>query len=160
MLPPRHRAAAASALAALDAAHPQLDGAWRDVAAELAARAGDRTRAGLLLIESGRESIRVGALATALGTLRRAADLLERDDRRSEAELLSIEALSLAGRVDEAAAVGNALLGRFGGDPALGRSGSKCTFVWRRPRWPPPAGPWHATNSTWRNGCSPSGHPP
>ncbi len=59
----------------------------------------------------------MGALATALGTLRRAAGLLERDDRRSEAELLSIEALSLAGRVDEAAAVGNALLGRFGGDP-------------------------------------------
>ena len=40
MLPPRHRAVAATALAALDAAHPALDGIWRDVAADLAARAG------------------------------------------------------------------------------------------------------------------------
>src|SRR5579863_7380742 len=41
MLPPRLRQAAADALAAIDAAHPGLEGRWRDAAADLAARSGD-----------------------------------------------------------------------------------------------------------------------
>ena len=45
-LPPRLRWAAANALAAVDAAHPDLEGGWRDVAADLAACSGDRARAG------------------------------------------------------------------------------------------------------------------
>jgi DNA-binding CsgD family transcriptional regulator len=118
MLPPRLRQAAADALAAIDAAHPGLEGGWRDVAAELAARSGDRIRAGRLLRDSGRYSLGVGALATAARTLRRAADLLEGSPERAEAELLLIEALALAGRVDEAAAVGTRLIGRLGNDPA------------------------------------------
>jgi DNA-binding CsgD family transcriptional regulator/tetratricopeptide (TPR) repeat protein len=118
MLPPRLRRAAANALAAVDAAHPDLEGEWRDVAADLAARSGDRARAGRLLRDSGRYSLEVGALATAAGTLRRAADLLEGNPERAEAELMLIEALALAGRVDEAAAVGTRLVGRLGDDPA------------------------------------------
>jgi DNA-binding CsgD family transcriptional regulator len=117
MLPPRLRQAAAAALAAIDAAHPGLAGGWRDVAADLAARSGDRARAGRLLRDSGRYSLEVGALATAVGTLRRAADLLEGDPERAEAELTLIEALALAGRVDEAAAAGTRLIGRLGDDP-------------------------------------------
>ena len=117
-LPPRLRQAAANALAAVDAAHPDLGGGWRDVAADLAARSGDRTRAGRLLRDSGRYSLEVGALATAAGTLRRAADLLEGSPDRAEAELMLIEALALAGRVDEAAAAGTRLIGRLGDDPA------------------------------------------
>jgi predicted ATPase len=69
-LPTRLRRAAANALAAVDAAHPDLAGGWRDVAADLAARSGDRARAGRLLRDSGRYSLEVGALATAAGTLR------------------------------------------------------------------------------------------
>jgi DNA-binding CsgD family transcriptional regulator len=118
MLPPRLGQAAADALAAIDAAHPGLEGGWRDVAADLAARSGDRARAGRLLRDSGRYSLEVGALATAAGTLRRAADLLESSPERAEAELTLIEALALAGRVDEAAAVGTRLIGRLGDDPA------------------------------------------
>jgi DNA-binding CsgD family transcriptional regulator len=117
-LPPRLRRAAASALAAVDAAHPDLGGRWRDVAADLAARSGDRARAGRLLRDSGRYSLEVGALATAAGTLRRAADLLEGSPERAEAELMLIEALALAGRVDETAAAGTRLIGRLGDDPA------------------------------------------
>ena len=45
-LPPRLRRAAVNALAAVDAAHPDLEGGWREVAADLAARSGDRARAG------------------------------------------------------------------------------------------------------------------
>jgi DNA-binding CsgD family transcriptional regulator len=118
MLPPRLRQAAAAGLAAIDAAHPGLGGGWRDVAADLAARSGDRARAGRLLRDSGRDSLGVGALATAIGTLRRAADLLEGSPERAEAELTLIEALALAGRVDEAAAAGTRLIGRLGDVPA------------------------------------------
>ena len=123
-LPPRLRQAAAQALAAIDAAHPDLTGGWRDVAADVAARSGDQARAGRLLRDSGRYSLEVGALATAADTLRRAAGLLEASpDReaspeRAEAELMLIEALALAGRVDEAAAAGNQLIARLGEDTA------------------------------------------
>jgi DNA-binding CsgD family transcriptional regulator len=117
-LPPRLRRAAVNALAAIDAAHPDLAGGWRDVAADVAARAGDRARAGRLLRDSGRYSLEVGALATAAGTLRQAVGLLEGSPERAEAELVLIEALGLAGRVDEAAAAGTRLIGRLGDDPA------------------------------------------
>ena len=117
-LPPRLHQAAANALAAIDAAYPDLAGGWRDVAADVAARSGDRARAGRLLRDSGRYSLEVGALATAAGTLRRAADLLEGSPEGAEAELMLIETLALAGRVDEAAAVGARLIGRLGDDPA------------------------------------------
>jgi hypothetical protein len=117
-LPPRLRLAAANALAAVDAAHPDLAGGWRDVAADVAARSGDRPRAGRLLRDSGRYSLEVGALGTAVDTLRRAAGLLEGSPERADAELMLIEALALAGRVDEAAAAGARLTGRLGDDPA------------------------------------------
>jgi DNA-binding CsgD family transcriptional regulator len=117
-LPPRLRRAAADALAAVDAAHPDLAGRWRDVAADLAARSGDRARAGRLLRDSGRYSLEIGALATAAETLRRAADLLEGSPERAEAELMFIEALALAGRVDETAVAGIQLIGRLGSEPA------------------------------------------
>jgi DNA-binding CsgD family transcriptional regulator len=117
-LPPRLQQAAANALAAIDAIHPDLAGSWRDVAADVAARSGDQVRAGRLLRDSGRYSLGVGALATAVDTLRRSAGLLEGSPERAGAELMFIEALALAGRVDEAAAAGLRLIGRLGDDPA------------------------------------------
>jgi DNA-binding CsgD family transcriptional regulator/tetratricopeptide (TPR) repeat protein len=116
VLPPRHRQLAGAALAALDAARSRDDGS-RDLAADLAARAGDRGRAGTLLTESGQASLRRGALATAIGTLQRAADLLAPGDERSRSELVLLEALTLAGRVEEAAALGARLIGELGRDP-------------------------------------------
>jgi len=117
-LPPRLHQAAADALAAIDTVHPDLAGGWRDVAADVAARSGNRARAGRLLRDSGRYSLEVGALATAVDTLRRAVGLLEGSPERAEAELMLIETLALAGRVDEAAAAGTRLTGRLGDDPA------------------------------------------
>ena len=120
MLPPRQRALASAALAVLDAAHPRLEGGLRELAVELANRAGDRRRAGTLLSESGGQALAWGALATAIGTLRRAADLLEGTPEREQAELLLVEALALAGRVEEAAAAGGDLITRLGTEaPAL-----------------------------------------
>src|SRR5208337_2431480 len=123
MLPPRQRALASAALAVLDAAHPRLEGGLRELAVELANRAGDRRRAGTLLSESGGQALAWGALATAIGTLRRAADLLEGTPEREQAELLLVEALALAGRVEEAAAAGGHLITRLGTEAAELRTG-------------------------------------
>jgi DNA-binding CsgD family transcriptional regulator len=114
LLPPRRAALAREVLAAVEAAHPDLPGQWRDVAADLAARSGDRERAGILLTASGRESLGRGALATAVDTFRRAVGLLDDGDHRNDVEALLVEALALAGRVDEATEVGDRLIARFG----------------------------------------------
>lgn len=114
MLPPHQRSVARQVLAAVEVSHPTLDGEWRDVAAEVARRAGDRQRAGALLVESARASLRIGALATAIDTARRAVDVLKGAEARSAAELLLVEALSLAGRVDDAAAAGNTVIAHLG----------------------------------------------
>ncbi len=118
MLPPRQRALAAAALAVLDNAPGTLDGRARELAVELASRAGDRRRAGLLLSESGRQALAWGTLATAIGTLQRAADLLEGTAEREQAELALVQALALAGRVEEAAAAGGQLITRLGAEAA------------------------------------------
>ena len=125
LLPPRRAALAAGALAAVDAAHPELAGPWRDVAADLAAQSGDRERAGALLIASGRASLGRGALATAAGTLQRAAAMLDDADARAAAESLLVEALALAGRVDEAMIIGDRLIAQLGqgGATATARAG-------------------------------------
>ncbi len=116
LLPPRQAELARAALAAVEAAHPGLAGPWRDVAASLAAQSGDQARAGLLLAESGRDSLAAGALATAVDTLRQAATLLAGapGTALAVAETALVEALALAGRVDEASAVGTRLIGRLG----------------------------------------------
>ena len=100
-LPPRRRGLAEAALAAVDAAHPALDGPWRDVAADLAARAGDTARAGALLAASGEAALDRGALATAAGTLRRAAvPPTDPAARASALEGLLLGCLALAGNAD------------------------------------------------------------
>jgi hypothetical protein len=44
LLPPRRQMLAAAALSALDAAHPNTEGPWRDLAADLALQSGATTR--------------------------------------------------------------------------------------------------------------------
>ena len=99
-----------AALAAVEAGRPGLTGASRDLAAELALQAGDTELAARLLTESGRESLRRGALATAASTLRRASNVAEPDRLRHTANALLAEALALAGRVDECMSVSAAAL--------------------------------------------------
>lgn len=110
VLPPRQRELAAAGLAAVTAAHPELDGPWRDLAADLARRAGDRERAGVLLADAGRSALDRGALATAVETLGRAMELMDAGERRCDAALVLIEALALAGRVEEASSLGAATI--------------------------------------------------
>lgn len=112
LIPPRQRELAAAALEALPGGG--RDSQQRDLVIDLAIRAGERGRAGALLLESGREALRWGALATASETLKRAAHQTEGDPEQAEAELDLIEALALAGRVDECAAAGGRLITRLG----------------------------------------------
>ncbi len=113
LIPPRQRELARAALTALTAADPQLNGNRREAAVDLALRAGDRYRAGTLLAKSGREALAWGALSTAADALRRAADLLAGSPEQAAAELDLLATLALAGRVEEAAAVGGRLVSRL-----------------------------------------------
>ena len=110
LLPPRRVTLAARALAALEAAHPGLPGEAGDLAANLALQAGNQDQAGGLLFTSGRSALDRGALATSIDTLRRAVELLSNREQRAEAEMLLVEGLALAGRVDEAMLVGDRLI--------------------------------------------------
>ena len=75
LLPPERALLAGRALAAVEAAHPGVPGAWCMLAADLAEHAGDTARAGALLLEAGRRDLAVGALASAEHTLARAQAL-------------------------------------------------------------------------------------
>jgi DNA-binding CsgD family transcriptional regulator len=110
LLPPRRVTLAARLLAALRAAHLGLPGEAGDLAANLALQAGDQSQAGGLLLASGRSALDRGALATSIDTLRRAVELLSEREQRVEAEMLLVEGLALAGRVDEAMLVGDRLI--------------------------------------------------
>jgi hypothetical protein len=77
----------------------------RDLAADLATQSGDDERAAELLIASGRSAIERGALATAIAVLGRAHGL-----GHPEAGSVLVEALALAGRVDEVVAVGEEVI--------------------------------------------------
>jgi DNA-binding CsgD family transcriptional regulator/tetratricopeptide (TPR) repeat protein len=123
LLPPRRVTLAARTLAALEAAHPGLPGEWGDLAANLALQAGDHDQAGVLLFASGRSALGRGALATSIDTLHRAVELLSDREQRTEAEMLLVEGLALAGRVDEAMLVGDRLITQMppGGGSATAR---------------------------------------
>lgn len=123
--PPRRAALAAAALAALDAIHPRLEGRWLDIAADLAAQSGDRRRAGALLAAAGRACVQRGALATAVAALERAAELADEPGLREESQKLLVEALALAGRVDEAMAVGERLTAELAGRDAPASAGAE-----------------------------------
>lgn len=114
MLPPRRSRLAARVLEALDPVGTELADGQLELAADLAVRAGDGARAGALLMASGRASLARGALATAVETLRRSTDVSGgRGQIVTEAKRMLLEALSLAGRVDEAIFVGTELIGQL-----------------------------------------------
>ena len=122
LLPPARRSLAASALAAVEAAHPGLGGPSRDVAADLAAQAGDTERAGNLLARSGEEALDRGALATAAGTLRRAVAMMTDPAGRAAAEGLLLGCLALAGQADEALRLGERLIASAANPSSFGPS--------------------------------------
>ena len=113
LLPPERTMLAGQALAAAEAAHPDLPGAWCTLAADLAGRAGDAARAGALLLEAGRRDLAAGALASAEHTLTRARDLVGPALRTSVDEALT-EVFAMSGQVDRAIETGRMLLARLG----------------------------------------------
>ena len=141
LLPPRHQALAAAALSALEEAGLRPGAAWHDLAADLAVRAGDRRRAAVLLAGSGRAALERGALATAVDTLQRAAGLSDGDDTQPGIEQLLVEALALAGRVDEAHRAGSLLVRRLAERPGSGGARAEVHLALARAavtasRWP------------------------
>ena len=113
LLPPERTMLAGQALAAAEAAHPGLPGAWCTLAADLAGRAGDAARAGALLLEAGRRDLAAGALASAEHTLTRARDLVGPALQTSVDEALT-EVFAMSGQVDRAIETGRMLLARLG----------------------------------------------
>ena len=116
LLPPERALLAGRALAAVEAAHPGLPGAWCTLAAELAGRADNPAQAGALLLEAGRRDLALGALASAEHTLTRARALIGPDDAcgTSVDEALT-EVFAMSGQVDQAIEMGKMLLARLGG---------------------------------------------
>ena len=113
LLPPERTMLAGQALAAAEAAHPGLPGAWCTLAADLAGRAGDAARAGALLLEAGRRDLAAGALASAEHTLTQARELVGPALRTSVDEALT-EVFAMSGQVDRAMETGTMLLARLG----------------------------------------------
>jgi DNA-binding CsgD family transcriptional regulator len=116
LLPPERALLAGRALAAVEAAHPGLPGAWCTLAADLAGRAGNTERAGALLLEAGRRDLAVGALASAEHTLTRARALTGPDDPalRTAVDEALTEVFAMSGQVDRAIEMGRTLLARLG----------------------------------------------
>jgi DNA-binding CsgD family transcriptional regulator/tetratricopeptide (TPR) repeat protein len=107
LLPMEGALLARVALDAIEAAHPGLPDAWCDLGARLAERAGDRSKAAGLLLESGRRSRARGALASAEEAFSRAGELAsDVPPLAADAAEALCEALSLSGKVDRALEVG------------------------------------------------------
>jgi DNA-binding CsgD family transcriptional regulator len=131
LLPPHRAAFSRAALAAVDAAHPDLHGAWCDLAAELAEAAGDHDRAAAVLLQAGRRSLERGFLDTAEAALDRArSHASDRSARACEIDAALTETLTQAGKVDRANAVGIRLLDQLGHEnPAVAVCGMADVYL-------------------------------
>ncbi|MGH3622101.1 MAG: ATP-binding protein [Sciscionella sp.] len=101
---------AARALATVQAAHPELNGEWCDIAAAMADAAGDQDRVGALLLESGTRALALGALAHAESALLRARDRVGDDSVLAAVEYELLRVLVLGGQPERARAVGGHLV--------------------------------------------------
>ena len=122
LFPPEREALCRRALDAVEDAHPSLDSKWAELAAGLAAGAGDVPRAATLFTAVAEDALRQGALATAEATLERARHLVAgaADAASSECadvEELLLEVLALAGKWDRAVEVARSLLEGLRDDP-------------------------------------------
>ena len=114
LLPPERAQLAGQALAAVEAAHPGLPGAWCTLGAELAEAAGSAARATALLLTAGQRDLAVGALASAEHTLERARALAADDaELRTAIDASLTEVLAMSGQVDRAIEMGKILLARL-----------------------------------------------
>ncbi|MDP8931340.1 MAG: AAA family ATPase [Actinomycetota bacterium] len=110
LTPPDQAELATRAAAAVEAAHPGLEGGWCELASALHERAGQRARAVDLLHISACRALDSGALASAEATLERALELDPAPGARSSVLETLAEVLVLSGQVDRAFAVAHELL--------------------------------------------------
>src|SRR5204863_9790568 len=115
LLPAERATASRRLVETIETVHPGLPGEWCELAAELAERSGQQERAARLLLETARRSLAVGALGSAEQTLERARLSLEDPRLRADVDEVRLDALSLAGKAEEAIAVGEALVDVLGG---------------------------------------------
>ncbi len=114
LLPGERALLARSALTAVEGSHPELEGDWCDLAAQLADQAGDRGRAAALLLQAGRRSLARGALATAETTLESAlAAAADSPELALDVKDALSETLSSAGKVDRALEVGSEVVAQL-----------------------------------------------
>lgn len=130
LLPREHVGLAATALTAVEAAHPGLPGSWCEVAATLAERAGLADRAARLFLEGGRRALGRGGLVTAETCLDRARRL-SGEDRALAVEINDAlcATLALAGNNARLAEVGDQLLA---GLVEVGASAARVAAAHRR----------------------------
>jgi hypothetical protein len=113
LLPVERQHLAARLLAALTGQDPDLAGEHCQLAATLAAAAGDQEGAAELLVVAARRAAVDGSLATAEALAQRA-----RSRRPLQADLVLLEVLSLGGQPDRVAETGRRLLGELD-DPLI-----------------------------------------
>ncbi|MBV9000959.1 MAG: AAA family ATPase, partial [Solirubrobacterales bacterium] len=106
--PPERRALAGAALAAVEAAHPQLPGGWCGLAVELAQLAARDDRAVTLLRMASERAREDGALGAAVEALKRAVVLAD-ESAASVVQLELLESLVAAGRFERARELGERL---------------------------------------------------
>lgn len=114
LLPPERAALARSAAEVIEEQHPGLPGEWCLLAAELHRDGGRAQRAAELMLEAGRRALDSGALASAERILRRARAIVPSAALADAVDGALTEVLALAGKVDEAFRIGEAVLGRLG----------------------------------------------
>ncbi|WP_170183970.1 ATP-binding protein [Pseudonocardia hydrocarbonoxydans] len=120
LLPPERARWARRGLRAVLAAHPELDGTWCDLAADLALRAGDTARAAAALLEAGWRNLDRGALTSAESVLRRAGELAGDDPAlAAAADDALADVLAASGQTTEAVAVATRCVRRL---PARGEA--------------------------------------
>jgi len=118
LLPPDLTSRSAAAAAAIEEAHPDVDGSWCELAAELHAAAGQSDAAARLMLVAGRRALRQGALSSATTALEDARQLLA-DSQVAEPELgieideVLAETLALAGDYAQLAPVADDLITRL-----------------------------------------------
>ena len=122
LFPPERQALSRRAVDAIESAFPDLQGHWCELAAELAAAAGDHGRAATLLLQVAHRAFRQGALATAEATLDRARSLLPVTHPAGlDVDEYLLQVLSLAGKRERAVEVATSLLARLAHDPRWAR---------------------------------------
>jgi DNA-binding CsgD family transcriptional regulator len=128
LLPPERQRLLLRSAEALLRLYPGLTGEWCERAADLFARAGERSRASELLVESGRRALRRSALATAEHSLEKARSLVEGDRWKvTGVDRVLVDALALQGKIDRLTEIGvsalefmSALPGTLGTPERLG----------------------------------------